>query len=64
VSEQSKPSVLWSVVGAGLPAVASVVAFINAFATEQLATWIAIGVVMAGVTLFGLQRVYRAFGSA
>ncbi len=61
MNEPKKPSVLWSVIGVGLPAFTSVMSFVNASTSDQRGLWISVGVVFGGAALIVLQRVYRAF---
>jgi hypothetical protein len=63
MNESKKPSVLWSVIGVGLPAFTTVMSVVNAFTSSprNRVLWIFLAVVFGVATLFLLQKVIRAF---
>ena len=62
MNEQQKPSKLWSAVGIGLPALATVFCLIAALTTEQRAVYMSLAAANLFITVLALQRVYAVFG--
>lgn len=54
------PAKLWTIVGIGLPLLATVFSFIAAFTTTHRGISLGVGVVFAGATLLALQRASAA----